>query len=57
MTTRDVDFALAPFDDRVVVKSREAAKTDASGLVIHDIVKDGSREGVVEAVVFGRDSA
>ncbi len=45
---------ITPLEDRVVVKSIEAEKTTASGLVIPDTAKEKPQEGEVLAVGPGR---
>ena len=45
---------IKPLEDRIVVKSVEAEKTTASGLVIPDTAKEKPQEGEVIAVGPGR---
>jgi chaperonin GroES len=49
-----VSVNIKPLEDRIVVKSVEAEKTTASGLVIPDTAKEKPQEGEVIAVGPGR---
>ena len=49
-----MSVSIQPLEDRVVVKSLEAEKTTASGLVIPDTAKEKPQEGEVLAVGPGR---
>ncbi len=45
---------LQPLEDRIVVKTKEAEATTASGLVIPDTAKEKPQQGEVLAVGTGR---
>lgn len=45
---------IKPLEDRIVIKSVEAEKTTASGLVIPDTAKEKPQEGEVVAIGPGR---
>jgi chaperonin GroES len=45
---------LQPLEDRIVVKTKEAEATTASGLVIPDTAKEKPQQGEVLAVGSGR---
>ncbi len=49
-----MSVSIKPLEDKVVVKSAEAEKTTASGLVIPDTAKEKPQEGEVIAVGPGR---
>lgn len=49
-----MSVSIKPLEDRIVVKSVEAEKTTASGLVIPDTAKEKPQEGEVLAVGPGR---
>ncbi len=49
-----MSVSIKPLEDRIVVKSLEAEKTTASGLVIPDTAKEKPQEGEVLAVGPGR---
>jgi chaperonin GroES len=49
-----VSVSIKPLEDRILVKSIEAEKTTASGLVIPDTAKEKPQEGEVLAVGPGR---
>ena len=49
-----MSVSIKPLEDRIVVKSLEAAQTTASGLVIPDTAKEKPQEGEVLAVGPGR---
>jgi chaperonin GroES len=49
-----VSVSIKPLEDRILIKSIEAEKTTASGLVIPDTAKEKPQEGEVLAVGPGR---
>jgi chaperonin GroES len=49
-----VSVSIKPLEDRILIKSVEAEKTTASGLVIPDTAKEKPQEGEVLAVGPGR---
>ena len=49
-----MSVSIKPLEDRIVVKSSEAEKTTASGLVIPDTAKEKPQEGEVLAIGPGR---
>ena len=49
-----MSVSIKPLEDRILVKSIEAEKTTASGLVIPDTAKEKPQEGRVLAVGPGR---
>ncbi len=49
-----MSVSIKPLEDRILVKSIEAEKTTASGLVIPDTAKEKPQEGEVLAVGPGR---
>lgn len=49
-----MSVSIKPLEDKVVVKSADAEKTTASGLVIPDTAKEKPQEGEVVAVGPGR---
>jgi chaperonin GroES len=52
--TTDIQVAIKPLDDRIVVRPLDAEQTTASGLVIPDTAKEKPQEGEVLAVGPGR---
>jgi chaperonin GroES len=53
-TATEVNVAIKPLEDRIVVKPLDAEQTTASGLVIPDTAKEKPQEGEVLAVGPGR---
>ena len=49
-----MSVSIKPLEDRILIKSIEAEKTTASGLVIPDTAKEKPQEGEVLAVGPGR---
>ena len=49
-----MSVSIKPLEDRIVIQSREAEQTTASGLVIPDTAKEKPQEGEVLAVGPGR---
>ncbi len=49
-----MSVSIKPLEDRILIKSIEAEKTTASGLVIPDTAKEEPQEGEVLAVGPGR---
>ena len=49
-----MSVSIKPLEDRILIKSVEAEKTTASGLVIPDTAKEKPQEGEVLAVGPGR---